>query len=449
MSATSPQVIKAPATMVNKVLQAVEDLSERIVSLTAELVRIPSINPRYPGTDYQKELGGETACNRKLAEVYRQMGCKIDFIEKEPGRANLVGILKGTGGGRSLIYLGHIDVVPVGQPTDWKFGDAFSGKVEDGKLYGRGSTDMKGGIVAQAMAIEVIQRLGIRLKGDMLLESVVGEETMSHEVGVSAVCEKYKADGAVVSEPTAPPVPLAVVPVTPGLLWMTVTCRGKATHASVRDELIRAGGRGAEIGVSAIEKGVYVIQALRQLEEQWGQTKKHPLFKPGHFTIHPGVITGGPHGVMIPFVVSQFCTVEYAIWFPPQENVEDIKQEIVSYVNLAAQLDPWLKEHPPEIKFNLFWPPAVTPVDHPIVQTCAAAHRQASGPANVDEHSLFQGFAAVCDAAFLNQAGIPSVIYGPGDLLLAHSVNEYVLLSELVTAAKTYALIALEWCGCE
>src|ERR1700730_9719036 len=159
---------------------------------------------------------------------------------------------------------------------------------------------------------------------------------MSHEVGVSAVCEKFKADGAVVSEASAPPVPLAVVPVTSGLLWMTLTCRGKATHACVRDELIRAGGKGAAIGVSAIEKAVYILQALRNLEEQWGQSKSHPLFKPGHFTLHPGVIVGGPSGVLIPFLVSQFCSLEYAIWYPPQADAEDIKREIVDYVKAAA-----------------------------------------------------------------------------------------------------------------
>jgi acetylornithine deacetylase len=449
MPATSEAILKTPIVIINKVLKGVEDLGDRIVSLSAELIRIPSINPRYPGMDYQKEVGGETNCNRRLAEVYREIGCKVEFIEKEPGRANLVGTLEGTGGGRSLIFNGHIDVVPVGDPADWKFGDPFSGKVEDGKLYGRGSCDMKGGVVAQSQAIAAIRRSGARLKGDVILESVVGEETMSHEVGVSAVCEKFKADGAVVSEASAPPVPLAVVPVTSGLLWMTLTCRGKATHTSVRDELIRAGGKGAAIGVSAIEKGVYILQAIRNLEEQWGQSKSHPLFKPGHFTIHPGVISGGPYGVMIPFMVSQFCTLEYAIWYPPQEKVEDIKQEIVDYVNKAAELDPWLKEHPPEIKFNLHWPPAVTPVDHPIVQTCAAAHRQVVRPTNVNDHSLFQGFAAVCDAAFLNAAGIPSVIYGPGSILQAHAVDEYVSIDELVIAAKTYALMALEWCGCE
>ncbi len=432
-----------------QVLQTIDAMRDEIVSLTAELVRIPSVNPRYPGMDYQKEVGGETACNQKLATAYRAAGCAVDFVEREKDRANLVGVLAGSGGGRSLIYNGHIDVVPVGNPSDWKFGDPFSGKTEDGKLYGRGACDMKGGVVAQLKGIEALRRCGVVLKGDVILESVVGEETMNHEVGVSAVCEKYRADAAIVSEPTAPPVDLAVVPVTPGLLWMTVTCRGKASHASVRSEMIRSWGRGSEIAVSAIEKGVYLLQAICRLEEQWGQSKKHPLFRPGHFSLHPGVITGGPHGVMIPFVISQFCTIEYSVWYPPDESVDDVKREIQEYITKACELDPWLKENPPEITFNLHWPPSSIPVEHPIVQACAAAHRKAVSPRPVDHRDLFQGFCAVCDAAFLNLAGIPSVIYGPGSLLQAHAVDEYVDIDDLVTATKTFALAAMDWCGWE
>lgn len=430
-----------------KILDTVETMRDEIVSMTVQLIQTPSVNPRYPGTDYQKELGGETACNEILGRAYREIGCEVDLIEKERGRVNLVGILRGSGGGRSLIYNGHVDVVPVGNASDWKFGDPFSGKIEDGRIYGRGTSDMKSGLVTQLKGVDALIRSGVKLKGDLILQSVVGEETMSHDVGVSAVAEKYQADAAIVSEPTAPPEPLAVVPVTPGLLWFTLTCRGKASHASVRSELIRAGGKGSEIGVNAIEKGVYLLLALRQLEEEWGQTKKHPLFRPGHFTLHPGVITGGPYGVMIPFLISQFCTIEYAVWYPPQEKEEDIRQEIEDHIFKACQLDSWLKENPPEIKFNLHWPVSEISIDHPIVQTCARAHRDAIYPRQVEDHKLFQGFCAVCDAAFLNRAGIPSVIYGPGSLLQAHSVDEYVNIEELIIATKTFALAALEWCG--
>jgi acetylornithine deacetylase len=424
-------------------------MQEEMTCLLSELVRIPSENPRYPGVDYRAELGGETACNQVLAQAYRALGCEVDFVEKEEGRSNLIGVLPGTGGGRSLIYNGHIDVVPVGNRSDWKFGDPYSGRIEDGRLYGRGSCDMKGGLVAQLKGIEALRRCGVRLKGDVILESVVGEETMSHDVGVSAVCEKYKADGAIVSEPTAPPTPLAVVPVTPGLLWFSVTCRGKASHSSVRSEMIRAGGRGSEVAVNAIEKSTYLLNALRQLEEQWGQSKKAPLFRPGHFTLHPGVITGGPHGVLIPFLISQFCSIEYAVWYPPNETEEAIREEIRQFITWACQLDPWLRDNPPELEFKLHWPPSYVATDHPIVQACAQAHREAIAPVQVTDERLYAGFCAVCDAAFLNLAGIPAVIYGPGSLLQAHAVDEYVNIHELVTAAKTFALAAMDWCGCD
>ncbi|MBJ7333899.1 MAG: peptidase dimerization domain-containing protein, partial [Thermoleophilia bacterium] len=101
----------------------------------------------------------------------------------------------------------------------------------------------------------------------------------------------------------------------------------------------RAGGDGASVGVNAIDKGVLIFNALRQLEDEWGLTKQHPLFPPGHFTIHPGVVVGGPHGVMVPFFLSEFMTIDYCIWYSPDDNPEDVKQEIDLHIHRAAQLD--------------------------------------------------------------------------------------------------------------
>src|SRR5262249_14147342 len=154
------------------------------------------------------------------------------------------------------------------------------------------------------------------------------------------------------------------------------------------------------------------------------------LFRAGHFTLHPGVIAGGPYGVMIPFLISQFCTIEYSVWYPPNETQSQVEAEIQDYVTKACQLDPWLRDNPPEIKYNLHWPPSQIPLEHPIVQACARAHREAIAPDTVDDRDLFHGFSAVCDAAFLNIAGIPAVIYGPGNLLQAHAVDEYVNIEE-------------------
>lgn len=144
----------------------------------SELVRIRSINPGYPGVNYEHELGGETDANKYLAEKYEQCGLTVDMWEEDKDRVNLVGVWKGTGGGRSLILNGHIDTVPPGLSENWKSGDPFSGKVADGRIYGRGSCDMKGPDVCQLMAVKALRQAGVRLKGDMILASTVGEENM-------------------------------------------------------------------------------------------------------------------------------------------------------------------------------------------------------------------------------------------------------------------------------
>ena len=303
---------------IKRAFEAIDQMKDEIVETISQVVQVPSVNPKYPGVVSEEVLGGETQANQRIAELYRTIGCEVDLWEEEAKRANAVGVLKGSGGGRSLIFNGHIDTVPVGRHEDWKWSDPYSGRVEDGKIYGRGSCDMKGPVVAQAMAAKALQNLGIKLQGDLILESVVGEEVMDHEAGASATVRRgYKADAAIVSEPSAPEAPLAVVPVSPGLLWMAVTCRGKSSHAAVRGETFRAGGAGAKVAVNAIDKGVFIFNCIQKLEQEWGLTKKHPLFKPGHFTLHPGVITGAPHGVGVPFFISEFCTIEYAIWHHP------------------------------------------------------------------------------------------------------------------------------------
>jgi formylaminopyrimidine deformylase len=435
--------IEVGESILTRVFQVIDDSKDELIGLCQKLVQTRSINPLSAGVDTATELGGEKRCNEILRDVLAPLGPTIDLFEVEPERTNLVATFEGEGGGRSLIFNGHIDTVPVGNFDDWKWGNPFSGKIENGRIYGRGACDMKGGLCAQAMAVRAIVNAGFRLKGNLLFESVVGEETMSHDLGTTAVIDRgYRADGAIVSEPSGPPVNLAVEPASVGLFWMRVTCIGKSTHSSVRWHLMRPGGGGADIGVNAIEKGVLILNALQQLEQQWGMSKTHPLFRPGQFTIHPGVIEGGPGGTPNPYIVSEYCQMDYAVWFPPQENPENVKKEIETYIQKAASLDPWLALNPPKVEWMLYWPPSNVDVDFPLCTICAAAHESATG-----EPAVFQGFTAVNDAAYLNARGIPAITYGPGSILVAHAVNEYVDIEELMTATRTYAASALEWCG--
>jgi acetylornithine deacetylase/succinyl-diaminopimelate desuccinylase family protein len=437
----------AEPTLVDQVLRRVDQLRDELVDTISRAVRIPSVNPKYPGQVYADVVGGEGAVSKLMAEVYASIGAEVDLFAVEPGRENAVGTIRGAGGGRSLIYNGHVDVVPPGDAANWSSGDPFSGRIDGDRIWGRGSTDMKSGILAQAFAARALRDCDVRLAGDLILESVVGEEVMDHECGVTATVKRgYHADAAVVSEPSAPPSPLAVIPVSPGLLWFSVTVTGKASHSSMRGQTIRAGGAGAQVGVNAIDKGFLVFEGLRRLEEEWGLSKRHPLFAPGHFTIHPGVVTGGPHGVLVPFVISEFMTIEYCIWYSPDDDPEDVKREIEARVDAIAQTDAWLSEHRPAIEWKLNWP-ANKPDGEEITAATLAAHETAAAGSRFAGRPDVVGFAAVEDATFLTAGGTPAISYGPGDLRVAHADDEFVLVDEVVCAAKTFAVLAMDWCG--
>lgn len=433
----------SPAGALQAVLSEIEAMRDDILATLSRLVQIPSITPKYPGLEYAAVVGGETRCNEALIPTYEAAGATIDLWEEEPGRGNLVGVVKGTGGGRSLIFNGHIDTVPPGDPATWRWSDPFSGRIEDGTLYGLGATDMKAGIVAQAKAAEAIRRAGVRLQGDLILESVVGEETMDHECGVSATVRRgYRADAAIVAEPTGLAGPPTIAPCSAGVFRLTVTVPGKATHVMVRGSLIWPGGAGEAYGVNAIDKGFMVYQALRKLEEIWGFTKTHPLFPPGHFTCGVNLMIGRPPDPPVPYIVPHECILDAIVIYRPEDDPEAIKQEVEDYLTRACDLDPWLAAHRPQFAWPHHWPAYHTPVDHPIGQTLAAAYREVLGcPAT------FQGFAAVNDGTYLAGNGIPTMTYGPGNLMTAHAVDEHIDVEEVITACKVYAATAIAWCG--
>jgi acetylornithine deacetylase len=429
--------------VVDAVIDTVNGLKSELVDAVSGAIRIPSINPRYPGQSYDDVVGGEGEVARYMARLYDEIGCETDVFGIESGRENCVGVLRGSGGGRSLIYNGHIDVVPPGPTEGWTGDDPWSGRVSDGRIWGRGACDMKAGVVAQAFAVRALRDAGIALRGDVTLEAVVGEEMMEHELGTTACIERgYHADAAIVSEASAPPVPLAISPVTPGVMSFAVSVEGKATHTSMRGETIRAGGYGATVGVNAIDKAFIVYEALRRLEDEWGLTKRHPLFRPGHFTIQAGVFVGAPRTGLVPFFIPDTTRIDYIVWYHPDDDPQSVREEIEQQIAAAAATDSWLRTHAPAVEWLHHWPASAIDPSHPIVSAACRAHELASG-----NTAVIHGFPAVEDATFLNQRGIPAISYGPGDLRVAHANDEYVEIDELLTATRTYALLAAEWCG--
>jgi acetylornithine deacetylase/succinyl-diaminopimelate desuccinylase family protein len=425
----------------------VDSMTDEIVELTCQLVKIESLSPTYPGVDTAAALGGEAACNEALAEVMRTIGCDVELVEASPRRANAVGVYRGSGGhrARSLAFNGHLDVVPYGALDQWSVAPT-GGVVRDGRIWGRGSCDMKGPVAAMIKAVDALARSGVRLAGDVVLQCVVGEEAGDQHFGTGAVVEAgYGTDAAIVTEPSVDVSQgrrMGVNVVSNGLVVMRMTITGKSTHIALRHELVFPGGRGDAIGVNAIEKAVFLIGALHKLEQNWALEKRHPLFPPGKFNLHPGVIRGGPVGAQIPFLTSEYCTVEYAIWYHPDESLESVQREVTQFIHDACRLDPWLSRVPPTLE----WPTGAGPYhidpDAEIVAIVKDAHRSVTR-----QEPLVAGFIAGCDATTLCEHGVPTLVYGPGELSVAHAPDEYVDIDELVQACKVYALSAAEWCG--
>ena len=432
--------------LTERVLSAVDERRDELVDAISKAVQIPSVNPRYPGQVYEEMVGGEGEMSRFVAGIYAELGAEVDVFGLEPGRENAVGVIRGSGGGRSLIYNGHVDVVPPGRSENWRH-DPFSGLIDEDRIWGRGSTDMKAGVLAQAFAARALKHSGVRLRGDLILEAVVGEECMNNDIGVSATVERgYRADAAIVAEPTTGKNPLAVMPTSPGQLWFTLTVHGKVTHAANRGQTLHPTGTGEAPGVSAIDKGLVILEGLRRLEQQWAFSKRHPLYRPGQFTIMPGILEAGTTGVQFPLFVPEQMRTEYLVWCPPDDDPDEVKTQIEEHVRHIAATDDWLRDHAPRVDWRLHWPANSPPGDEITAAMCAAQERAAEGTRFTTPPEV-AGFPAVDDASWLTSAGIPAISYGPGDLAVAHADNEFVRIDEVMCATRAFALLAIEWCG--
>ncbi len=434
--------------MTATVLAAAAGRREELVDLVRDLVGHRSENAKLvPAAAVTAAATGESACQDAIEQAFADLGMTIDRFEALPGREDVVGRLAGSGGGRSLILNGHVDVVPAGAPEEWPH-DPWGGHLDgEGRLWGRGSCDMKGGIACGIVALRILRDLGVRLRGDVVFQSVVDEETGGPGT-VRAIERGHVADAAIILEPTNG----HLQPVEGGLEWVRVVIRGRTGHSAARYRSIHAGGRGAP--VSAIEKAVDVLHRLRELERHWGVHRVHPLLPRGITTLNPGVIAGGsgggadgmPNGMVAYSNFADYCALGLSMKYLPDESPDEVRAMFEDELARIAAADPWLREHPPEVEWGIAgvsFPPAETPPDHRFCQTVAGAFRRATGRAET-----FSGFEAVSDLAWLSAAGIPSLLYGPGDFAQAHSSAEYVCVDELVEVTGVVALAVMDWCGC-
>jgi acetylornithine deacetylase len=385
--------------------------------------------------------GNESSAQAVIIEKCRQLGLILDIweiggeeLKQHPayccdrenfdGNPNVVAVLKGTGGGKSIILNGHIDVVPVGNEKNWTH-DPFSGEIICGKLYGRGATDMKGGSAALLMAIEALIATGTKLKGDVIFQSVIEEESGGAGT-LAAVLRGYRADGAIIPEPTN----MKIFPKQQGSMWFRIKVKGRAAHGGTRYE-----------GVSAIEKSLKVIERLQQLEKDRNAKIVDPLFEkiPIPIPINIGKIKSGDW----PSSVPDLAIIEGRIGVSPEETISAAQMEMEACLQELNEQEDWFRENPLQIEwFGGRWLPGNLDADHPLMKSLSESYFDVKGDQPIIEASPWG-----TDGGILSNVGnTPVVVFGPGVTETAHDANEHIVLDDMFAASEIIALTLLKWC---
>ena len=425
-----------------RVADAVAARRDDLVALTCELVAFDTVT-HTPGAAPRQER----ALQEHLAALLRAHGADVALHEPDAaalrphpmvpeeltfdGRPQLVARFRGSGGGRTLLLNGHVDVVDVEPRDDWTQPDPFSAVIRDGRLYGRGACDMKGGVASMVVAACTLAEQGVPLAGDLIVNTVTEEESTG--AGGLFAARLLEADAAIVPEPSG----LVVWVACRGSLLPRITVRGRAGHAGIHQLPPEQGG-----AVNAIEKMAILLDAVRRLREHWAQRPRHPYLSAGDCV--PTIVAGGEWLVSYPAVCTLECHIEY---LPDRADATGygalVEREFSDWITEAAAADPWLREHPPEIVWGVGGvPPSEIPVEDPIVQTLLGA-----GGA-LGQIQELGGLDNWHDGATLTvEAGIPAVCFGPGDVHRAHTADEYVPIDDLVACAQRIAVTAMRFCG--
>jgi len=423
-----------------EVLRLIDENRGEIIEYLRKLISFKTITPASDGkaeSDDYKKLQGF------VYQTLKEIGFSLDTweidaskLESFPGSgvrpdrdlSNMpvvAGKLKGKGKGKSLMLNGHIDVVPPGIIENWVH-DPFKGEIEDNKIFGRGANDMKGGVAAMLEAVKFIHRAGIKLKGDLSVETVPDEEMTS--MGTLSCCEKgYKADAAIVPEPTNMDILVAMR----GNWGGKVTVFGRAGHADegVQPHWTEGGA------VNAISKAVKIIQALEELTEEWRTRpdKQHKFLNPD--MVIPTIIKGGEWLIMYPEKVEIGFNADF---IPGTVNLgKELEEKIMS----VAATDPWMKEHPPKLEANAWLYGAEIDENEPIVKIAMEAANE------LDIAAKLVGMDSLADAIHLiNYSKVPTICVGPADGT-CHKADEFVDIDELIKTTKILALAIMRWCG--
>ena len=374
-----------------------------IIELLRQLVAIDSINP-----DLVPGGAGEEKIARFIASWFEKAGLDVIWDEPAPGRPNVIGVAKGTGGGRSLLLNAHMDtvgVVGMERPHE-----PF---IKDNRLYGRGAYDMKGGLAA-IMAAGAIAKKRV-LSGDVIVTAVSDEEFAS--IGTASIVKHWHTDAAIVTEPTE----LNICTAHKGFVWLDVETEGVAAHGSRPD-----------LGVDAIVKMGKVLVGLEELDHSLRLTSSHRLLGSG--SVHASLIEGGQELSSYP----KHCFLSVERRTVPGETLQKVEAEIPGIFKQLATSDPAFKA---TVKTSIVRDSFEVSLDEPIVQTLL---RKAT--AILGQEPTEVGQAAWMYSALLSAAGIPTIVFGPGGEG-AHAVVEWSNLEHVERCAEILAAVAEEFCA--
>lgn len=428
------------AQIKRQIFARIDQQAVQLIQFLQQYVAHKSVNP---GRGTPEDPGEEETCQRWLAHEIESMGCfdKIDLWADAPGRPNLAATIKGHSGQPGLMFNGHTDTVEVtsAQKEVW-IGDPWSAEIRDGKLFGRGSTDMKGGNAAFLWAAKVLREEGVALRDDLILTFSIAEETGEADIGPLSVLRRgYTAPFVVNAEPTS----LRIAPATMGWFFMKITVKGKGLHPASRFAAIYPSREPLPLpGIDAVEKLRKVMDALTELERDWALHQRHMFMPPGGMNMSPVHIQGGALRASMP----EYCEVVYAVVYNPALRSDEVLRQIRGAVDGVVASDSWLREHLPLVEapvIHQVLEPVNLPLEHPVVKKLAAAYRDALGT-----DPEFGSLPGPCDANIMSEAGTTTIIFGPGDLAMnAHGANEYVPVHQVIEACKVYASLMVDCCG--
>jgi acetylornithine deacetylase len=411
----------------------------RALEITQRLIAFNTTVDK-PGGEIMQEL----ECQQYVAGLLAGAGFQVDIWEPAVDELRdhpmyrdgqhwrqrpIVGaVLPGTGGGRSLLFNGHIDTVPAGDLSEWS-SDPWVPEIRDRRLYGRGACDMKGGVAAMLDAALTLAE-GPRPRGDLVVEVVTDEEVNGMGT-IAAIRRGYRADAAIVPEPTGLDIYLAFR----GILVGEVEVTGRQGHAEIVQPHWSRGG-----AVNAIHHMLPVLAWLRVLNDEWRgrPDKQHPLCSTGEVNVT--TITGGDFQSNVP----EKCRATINICYVPgEQDADGYGGRVIDEVerHFARVRTGWLEITPPQIRWLVDYPPVELAADAPVVQALSQALA-----AQVNRWPALRGLDTWDDtASLIHEAGIPAVSCGPGSNYQAHAVDEYVPVDELLDCARVLTEFARGW----